>query len=547
MRPLRKTLRLCVKKTNTMFKRYLFLILTLYTITASAQEDLSNFISVRIWKIQGGFLSWGIQKDDKKTNKVVVTKYDNNFKTVKHYESETKGNNCILIGMTNYFFAFIIPNHISNSERTVIRLDRNLNLLSQKNLTKNDLKEMSHYYNNEDNPNKWMPDPLHLELENYNDTILYYDNSSSTSTSNGINQKCNECNRICGYKLNESDDILTYKRIWELSLPGYKNTLAGKFFNIQDGLAYLYLINSNEKNDEIQKSTLICINYREGKVVYTTELQLDQQGDLCTPFLSNLYYDKEKNVLIGAGCFVDKSKKKKKSLMDGYFLIEIDKAGHVINSKKYDFNVRLQEHTRESSDAMKFIIIHEIVKTADGNYRLLGEIFKFKHLEASVTPANGIPGTISSYGTINSDKSYGGSSTYETIAFLTGTFNDKLDSTHVITCSLEDSKTGFLKDYSASINTTIGENIYSIILKKSISPLQFSFLVSSVDFNKIVYKMGVQFYEMQLSPDNAKIEVIKEIKTPKDYINISAFNLDNNSYFIFINKNNEPLLFKKTF
>lgn len=121
---------------------------------------------------------------------------------------------------------------------------------------------------------------------------------------------------------------------------------------------------------------LICLSDDSGEELYSYSLY--DGTSTCMP--SAFLIDEENNVITGGMYFTGEKWDAVNS--DGIFFLKLDAEGSKVSASYQDWDEGISKYIKNAS-AKSFtisskpkVIFHEIVKTSDGNYRLIGETFK---------------------------------------------------------------------------------------------------------------------------------------------------------------------------
>jgi len=191
---------------------------------------------------------------------------------------------------------------------------------------------------------------------------------------------------------------------------------------------------------------LVCVSDETGELIY--EYSLYDGTSTCMP--SAFLIDKDNNVITGGMYF--KGERWDDVNSDGIFFLKLDANGEKLAYSTEDWDEGISKYIKNTSvksftiSSKPKVIFHEIVQTADGNYRLIGETFKKNYQLVSMKIKDAITGRF--IGDISSDDDNNKPITFEILDFILFKFDGEANMTNVSIIPKEHTKISCYSPYN---------------------------------------------------------------------------------------------------
>ncbi|HCY23641.1 MAG TPA: hypothetical protein DHV29_09145 [Bacteroidales bacterium] len=183
---------------------------------------------------------------------------------------------------------------------------------------------------------------------------------------------------------------------------------------------------------------LVCVSDETGEVIY--EYSLYDGTSTCMP--SAFLIDKDNNVITG-GMYFDGERWDDVN-SDGIFFLKLDANGEKLAYSTEDWDEGISKYIKNASaksltiSSKPKVLFHEIVQTADGQYRLIGETFKKNYQMVSMKIKDAITGRF--IGDISSNDENNKPITFEILDFILFKFDGEAKMTNVSIIQKEHTK-----------------------------------------------------------------------------------------------------------
>ncbi|OFY85938.1 MAG: hypothetical protein A3F72_16205 [Bacteroidetes bacterium RIFCSPLOWO2_12_FULL_35_15] len=521
-------------------KKTLLLLLVYFTFSflSLAQKITSEVNNSNILENEDGYLIYGVTKEGKENN-FHVLKYDKKLNEIENFMQliEAKGASC-----QTYFYGykFSFAYNLLGTKGAVLKLDKNLKFLSFDEYGKNEISILKEDYAKQDQ-NKYYPnsiiDNMHGEYDlEIGENMLKLFRKNRVSTGFGIsninNNAYKEPTKLIGYKRNDNELFQSYSHKWEIDLSKFDNVRTYNFYSNNDWV-YLYISNWGDNSGEY----LLSINYKEGKILFVTKLELDNT-DLKLA-LSDLYFDQSNGSILLAGNYYDNEKiktlPKREQLeqMHGYYFLSLNKAGKIIHKSNFEFSQLTIANIDEDEMQRKFMRFQKITKNQKGNYELLGEnmrIYTKTGTAQSQSATGGITTSASS------------SVCYQTYGFTFLEINPELKPVSTKYETLKWVKNNKLSDFDKKTPANSGfqgmvyeQDLLGALLKrKEAGYYKFSYQTSNDKNTGVLYNSGNNYISLNYANGIFSHKLITDISIIEDQPLARFFNRDEISYYRFI-------------
>ena len=187
----------------------------------------------------------------------------------------------------------------------------------------------------------------------------------------------NDEGKKLGYKITKVDNKLN--EVWVSKyLPDAGMNYVENIKSVNDKLYIIHgaapkVVFSFNSKSTVDKS-LKCISNVDGKEIFTYSL-----FDGVHTTIPTSYYLDGANVVLGGMFFEGKKQSSKNS--DGIFFTMLDASGKKMSSSTQAWDGEIQKKMKESKKGFSLggkpkAYFHKIIKTADGNYQIISELFK---------------------------------------------------------------------------------------------------------------------------------------------------------------------------
>jgi len=230
-----------------------------------------------------------------------------------------------------------------------------------------------------------------------------------------------------GYSIEKIDSELN--SIWEKTVTVEKGMVGVEAVSASADRIVVIQVSKPTLMSSKATAKLLCVSDETGDVIY--EYSLYDGTSTCMP--SAFLIDKDNNVITGGMYF--KGERWDDVNSDGIFFLKLDANGEKIAYSTEDWDEGISKYIKNAS-AKSFtisskpkVLFHEIVQTADGQYRLIGETFKKNYQVVSMKIKDAITGRF--IGDISSDDQNNKPITFEILDFILFKFDSDAKMTNV--------------------------------------------------------------------------------------------------------------------